>query len=59
MKVITNILVGNIKVNGNSVNITIYKVIHIATTIPTTVPINPDAMINAMASYMYTRVIYN
>jgi hypothetical protein len=45
-----NIDVGNTNVNGSSVNIAIYIVIAIATTIPTTVPINPDAIISASAS---------
>jgi len=36
----------------NSVNIRIYKVNVIATTKPTIVPINPDAVIKETASYI-------
>jgi len=49
-KVRKNIAVGNTKVNGSSVKRTIYYVMAIATTIPTTVPMSPDAVINATAS---------
>lgn len=51
-KVVINIFVGNINLNGNSVNIKNCRVRVIATMIPMTVPMIPELKVKTNASYI-------
>lgn len=52
MNVTQNMLVGKMKRKGSSMNMSIYMVNVIATTMPMTVPIKPEARMSAAASYI-------